>query len=104
MWFILSGVFAIAAFILFIWGDWQFKMPDEAGYWAYTFYTPLLGVSFGLSILSFGFGVVQITKRFIPAEISVQDRHDGGSSEVDKQTIVAELDDTLQSSTLPVAR
>ncbi len=101
IWFVLSGVFAIAAFILFIWNDWQFKMPDEDGYWAYTFYTPLLGVTFGLSILSFGFGVVQLTKRFIPAEISVQDRHDGGSSEVDKQTIVAELDDTLTTSTLP---
>lgn len=101
IWFVLAGLFAIAGFALFIWNEWQFRMPDESGYWAYTLYTPLLGVTFGLSILSFGFGVVQLTKRFIPAEISVQDRHDGGSADVDKQTIVAELDDTLETSTLP---
>ncbi len=100
IWFILSGLFAIAGFVLFIWNRWEFTMPEEEGYWAYTFYTPLLGVTFGLAILSFGFGVIQITKRFIPAEISVQDRHDGGSTEVDKQTIVAELADTVQTSTL----
>ncbi|MFM9378177.1 ubiquinol-cytochrome c reductase iron-sulfur subunit [Gordonia sp. VNK21] len=101
IWFVLSGLLALAGFGLFIWNRWEFTMPEEDGYWAYTFYTPALGVSFGLAILFFGFGVIQLTKRFIPAEIAVQDRHDGGSNEVDKQTIAAELDDTLDSTTLP---
>ncbi|SED59349.1 ubiquinol-cytochrome c reductase iron-sulfur subunit [Gordonia malaquae] len=101
IWFTLAGLLALAGMVLFIWNRWEFTMPEEEGYWAYTFYTPLLGVTFGGAILAFGFGVIQISKRFIPQEISVQDRHDGGSTEVDKQTIVAELSDTLQTSTLP---
>ncbi len=100
-WFVVSGIFALAGFAFFVWNHWEFTMPDHPNYWWYTFYTPALGVCFGLSILSFGFGVVQLTKRFIPAEISVQERHDGPSAEADRQTIVAELDDTLDTSTLP---
>ncbi|MFT3661948.1 MAG: ubiquinol-cytochrome c reductase iron-sulfur subunit [Gordonia sp. (in: high G+C Gram-positive bacteria)] len=101
LWFVLSGLFALAGFALFVWNHWEFAMPDEEGYWAYTFYTPLLGVTFGLAILFFGFGVIQITKRFIPQEISVQQRHDGPSEKVDQKTIVAELADSLETSTLP---
>lgn len=100
-WFVLAGLFAIAGFALFIWNHWEFTMPDEENYWAYTFYTPGLGVSFGLAILSFGFGVIQLTKRFVPAEIAVQQRHDGPSEAVDQQTLAAELNDSLQSTTLP---
>ena len=101
VWFVLSGLFALAGFALFIWNRWEFTMPNQDGYWAYTFYTPALGVSFGLAILSFGFGVIQLTKRFIPNEISVQQRHDGPSEPVDQKTLVAELDDSLTTSTLP---
>ncbi|AVM01030.1 menaquinol-cytochrome C reductase [Gordonia iterans] len=101
VWFILSGLLALAGFALFVWNHWEFVMPDEPGYWAYTFYTPALGVTFGLAILFFGFGVIQITKRFIPQEISVQQRHDGPSEKVDQKTIGAELADSLETSTLP---
>ncbi|GAC55834.1 menaquinol-cytochrome c reductase iron-sulfur protein [Gordonia hirsuta DSM 44140 = NBRC 16056] len=100
-WFVLSGLAAIAGFALFIWNNWEFTMPNQDGYWAYTYYTPALGVSFGVAILSFGFGVIQLTKRFIPAEISVQQRHDGPSEPADQKTLAAELDDALQTSTLP---
>lgn len=54
----------------------------------------------GLSILGIGVGAVQFTKKFIPEEVSIQDRHDGPSSEVDRKTIVAELADSLETSTL----
>lgn len=101
VWFTLSGIMAVLGFVTFIWNEWQFKMPHESGYWWYTLYTPFLGLTFGLAILFFAFGVIAITKRFIPAEISVQDRHDGGSTEVDKQTVAAELMDSLETSTIP---
>ncbi|MFZ2512571.1 MAG: ubiquinol-cytochrome c reductase iron-sulfur subunit [Gordonia sp. (in: high G+C Gram-positive bacteria)] len=101
IWFVLAGLLAIAGFALFIWNKWEFTMPNKDGYWAYTFYTPALGLSFGLSILFFGFGVIQLTKRFIPAEISVQQRHDGPSERSDRDSLVAELADSLDSSTLP---
>jgi ubiquinol-cytochrome c reductase iron-sulfur subunit len=76
-------------------------MPGGDNYRAYLLNTPLLGITFGLSILAIGIGAVQFTKKFIPEEISVQDRHDGGSNETDKKTIVAELGDSLNTSTLP---
>ncbi len=101
IWFTVAGISAVACFIIFIWNHWEFALPDSADYWRYTLNTPLLGVTFGLSVLSIGIGLVLFTKKFIPSEISVQDRHDGGSSEVDKKTIAAEFNDSLTTSTLP---
>ena len=66
----------------------------------YTFYTPLLGITAGLAILSLGFAVVLYVKTIIPEEIAVQRRHDGPSSEVDRRTIVALLNDSWETSTL----
>ncbi|GAB16676.1 menaquinol-cytochrome c reductase iron-sulfur protein [Gordonia effusa NBRC 100432] len=100
-WFALAGISAVACFIIFIWNHWEFALPGDDNYWRYTLNTPLLGVTFGLSVLSIGIGAVQFTKRFIPAEIAVQDRHDGGSAEVDKKTTAALLENSLETSTLP---
>ena len=43
----------------------------------YSLATPLYGLTFGLSILAIGIGAVLFQKKFIPEEISIQDRHDG---------------------------
>ncbi len=101
IWFTIAGISALACFIIFIWNHWEFALPDSVDYWRYTLNTPLLGVTFGLSVLSIGIGLVLFTKKFIPSEISVQDRHDGGSAEVDKKTTVAVLNNSLTTSTLP---
>ena len=99
-WFLLAGLSAAACFVIFIFNHWEFVMPGGDHYWQYIFNTPLLGVTFGLSILSIGVGAIQFTKKFIPEEISVQDRHDGGSTEVDKKTAAAMLGNTMTSSTI----
>ncbi|ETD34735.1 ubiquinol-cytochrome c reductase iron-sulfur subunit [Williamsia sp. D3] len=99
-WFLLAGLSAVACFVIFIFNHWEFVMPGGDHYWQYIFNTPLLGVTFGLSILSIGVGAIQFTKKFIPEEISVQDRHDGGSTEVDKKTAAAMLGNTMTSSTI----
>jgi ubiquinol-cytochrome c reductase iron-sulfur subunit len=99
-WFGLAGVSAIACFIIFCFNHWEFVMPGGDNYWRYIFNTPLLGVTFGLAILSIGIGAIQFTKKFIPEEISVQDRHDGGSTEVDKKTAAAMLGNSLTTSTI----
>ncbi len=103
-WFALSGISAIACFVIFLFSRWEFGMPGGDNYRAYSLNTPLLGITFGLSILAIGIGAVQFTKKFIPEEISVQDRHDGGSNETDKKTIVAELGDSLNTSTLAASQ
>ncbi|MFT4127763.1 MAG: ubiquinol-cytochrome c reductase iron-sulfur subunit [Gordonia sp. (in: high G+C Gram-positive bacteria)] len=100
IWLTIAGLSAIACFVIFGWNHWRFVKPDEPYYWWYTLNTPLLGITFGLSILSIGIALILITKKFLPSEIAVQDRHDGGSAEVDKATIIAEFKDTGVTSTL----
>ena len=39
-------------------------------------------------------------KRFIPEEISIQERHDGASKEIDRKTVVANLTNALEGSTI----
>ncbi|MGL4307252.1 MAG: cytochrome bc1 complex Rieske iron-sulfur subunit [Mycobacteriaceae bacterium] len=100
-WFVLAGLSALAFVGIYLFWPWQYKGNGEEGNFLYTLTTPLYGLTMGLSILSIGIAAVLFTKKFIPEEISIQDRHDGGSSEVDQKTIVAELNDSLQTSTLP---
>jgi ubiquinol-cytochrome c reductase iron-sulfur subunit len=55
---------------------------------------------FGLSILAIGIGAVLFQKKFIPEEISIQQRHDGRSPEIQRKTVAANLTDALEGSTL----
>lgn len=103
-WFGLAGVSAIAFIAIYLFWPWQYAGAGDENYGKYSLYTPLIGLTMGLAILGVGIGAVQFTKKFIPEEVSIQDRHDGGSAEVDRRTIVAELSDTLETSTFPVAR
>jgi ubiquinol-cytochrome c reductase iron-sulfur subunit len=99
-WFILAGIAGLAFIGIYLFWPWEYQSIDDPQYGWYNLYTPLLGLSLGLSILGIGVGAVQFTKKFIPEEVSIQDRHDGPSSEVDRKTIVAELADSLETSTL----
>ena len=100
-WMLFGGFCGLALLLIFLFWPWEWKPEGAPGSLWYTLATPLYGLTFGLSILAIGIGAVLFQKRFIPEEISVQDRHDGQSSEVDRRTIVAELSDTLDTSTLP---
>jgi ubiquinol-cytochrome c reductase iron-sulfur subunit len=103
-WLLLAGFTGLALLLIFLFWPWQYKPTGDPGNFIYSLTTPLYGVTFGLSILAIGIGAVLFQKRFIPEEIAIQDRHDGPSSEVDRKTIVAELVDTLETSTLPRRR
>jgi ubiquinol-cytochrome c reductase iron-sulfur subunit len=98
-WLLLGGLSGLALLVIFLFWPWQYPKDDPNNLF-YVLATPLYGLTFGLSILSIGIGAVLYQKRFIPYEIAVQDRHDGPSSEVDRKTIVAELSDTLDKSTI----
>ncbi|MBV8929664.1 MAG: ubiquinol-cytochrome c reductase iron-sulfur subunit [Mycobacteriaceae bacterium] len=99
--FTLGGLLGLALLLVFLFWPWEFRPQGDKGSFLYNLATPLYGVTFGLSILSIAVGAILFTKKFIPDEIAIQDRHDGPSSEVDRKTIVAELTDTLDKSTLP---
>jgi ubiquinol-cytochrome c reductase iron-sulfur subunit len=100
-WLLFGGFCGLALLLIFLFWPWEWKPEGAPGSLWYTLATPLYGLTFGLSILAIGIGAVLFQKKFIPEEIAVQDRHDGQSSEVDRKTIVAELADTLDTSTLP---
>ena len=100
LWLGIGVLSAIAFLGVYIAWPWQYKGLGDEGLTLYTFYTPLLGITAGLAILALGFAVVLYVKTIIPEEIAVQRRHDGPSSEVDRRTIVALLNDSWETSTL----
>lgn len=97
-WFILAAIAALAFIVVFIWWPWQYQKPGQQ-FW-YGLYTPLLGVTLGLTVLGLGFGVLTYVKKFVPHEVAVQDRHDGQSAELDRQTVLAELFDAGNRTTI----
>jgi ubiquinol-cytochrome c reductase iron-sulfur subunit len=99
-WFALSGLAGLAFVAAFIFWPAKYVAPGEDGYTMYSLYTPVIGLTLGVAILAVGFGVLLYTRRFIPHEVAVQQRHEGGSTEVDKATIVAQLADTGNRSTI----
>ena len=100
LWLLLGGVFGLALLLVFLFWPWEWKPPHDAGAFWFNLATPMYGLTFGLSILAIGIGAVLFQKRFIPEEITIQDRHDGASAEIHRKTIVANLTDALEGSTI----
>jgi ubiquinol-cytochrome c reductase iron-sulfur subunit len=102
-WLLLGGAFGLALLLIFLFWPWEYKPREAPGSLFYTLATPLYGLTFGMSILAIAVGAILYQKRFIPEEISIQDRHDGGgagSREIDRKTVVANLTDAYESSTI----
>jgi ubiquinol-cytochrome c reductase iron-sulfur subunit len=99
-WLLFGGIAGLALLVIFLFWPWEYQPFGSEGELMYSLATPLYGLTFGLSILAIGIGAVLYQKKFIPEEISVQDRHDGASSELDRRTTAANLTDALEASTL----
>ena len=99
-WLLLGGVMGLALLLAFLFWPWEYKPYGVKGNFLFTMATPVYGITFGLSILAIGIGAVLYQKRFIPEEISIQDRHDGQSSELDRKTAAANLVDAFEGSTV----
>ncbi len=100
IWAALGILGGIGFLLTYIFWPWEYQGHGDDGLMWYTLYTPMLGITSGLCILSLGIAGVLYVKKFIPEEIAVQRRHDGPSEEVDRRTIVALLNDSWQTSTL----
>ncbi len=89
--FALAGVFAFAFLVVYAGSGWF--LPDwnwaEAGTTWSAMFTPLLGLFMGLSLTLVGVGLVLYTKKLLPHETAVQDKHDG--SHFDRVTSGATL-------------
>ncbi|MCB0934347.1 MAG: ubiquinol-cytochrome c reductase iron-sulfur subunit [Mycobacterium sp.] len=99
-WLLFGGLMGLLLLVVFIFWPWEYKPYGVKGNLLYSWATPMYGITFGLSILAIGIGAVLFQKRFIPEEISIQDRHDGASSELDRKTSAATLIDAFEGSTI----
>lgn len=99
-WLIISIVMGIAFLGVYLFWPWEAKFHGDEGLFLYSLYTPLLGLTSGLALAALGFAIIQYVKKFVPEEVAVQRRHDGRSSELDRRTTTALLNDAWQTSTL----
>jgi ubiquinol-cytochrome c reductase iron-sulfur subunit len=99
-WFTLSALAGLAFVGVFIFWPSAYEHPRPDHFSLYYWYTPMLGLTLGLAVLGVGVGVLLYTKKFVPHEVAVQQRHDGGSAELDKKTILAHLADAGNRSTI----
>ncbi|EHR60155.1 cytochrome bc1 complex Rieske iron-sulfur subunit [Saccharomonospora cyanea] len=104
LWFVLATLAGLAFIAALIWWPSEYVPPsDEDGHFWYSLYTPALGITLGVSVLALSIGVLLYTKRFVPDELAVQQRNDNmgkGSAEIDRQTLVAQLADAGERSTI----
>ncbi|GAA0933424.1 ubiquinol-cytochrome c reductase iron-sulfur subunit [Pseudonocardia zijingensis] len=91
LWFVISALSGLAFLGSFLFWPFQYVAPGQPGYGLYTLYTPVVGFTFGLSVLALGIGVIAYIKKFFPDEVSVQQRHDGASDDVARLTVTAQL-------------
>jgi ubiquinol-cytochrome c reductase iron-sulfur subunit len=87
----LAGLFAFVFVVVYVGSgwflpDWHFEIGQ--GFWDALF-TPLLGITMGLSLLCVGAGLVVFTKKLLPHETAVQDKHE--SSHLERVTTGASL-------------
>ncbi|MDQ2637822.1 MAG: ubiquinol-cytochrome c reductase iron-sulfur subunit [Actinomycetota bacterium] len=99
-WFLAAGGAGLALLLIFVFWPWEYAPVDSPEGFAYSLATPLYGLTFGLSVLLLGIGAVMFVKKFIPEEITIQERHDGSSAELDRKTVGAQLTDAFEGSTI----
>jgi quinol---cytochrome c reductase iron-sulfur subunit len=101
--FLISGFAALAFLGFYIFWPWEFELGQTLS----DFYTPLLGITLGISLFALGFAILAWAKKLLPHEVSIQDRHDNPSSNDDRlitgQTI-AYLGDELSVARRPLLK
>ena len=92
-WFAMAAVTGLAFILIYLFWPWEYAPASEgAEHLLYSLYTPLVGLTLGLSILGLGMGMIDYAKRLLPHETAVQQRHGGRSDEVNRQTMIAQLE------------
>ncbi|HET8661219.1 MAG TPA: Rieske 2Fe-2S domain-containing protein [Micromonosporaceae bacterium] len=85
--FLLTALAATAFLAVFIWWPWQYESGSNLS----KLYTPLLGLTLGITLAGLGIGVVIWGKKLLPHEVAVEKRHIGSSSPQDRLTTAASL-------------
>ena len=83
--FLLAGAAGVAFLGFYIWWPWEFELGDTLS----DYYTPLLGISLAIALFGIGFAILAWAKKLLPHEVSIQQRHNGGSP-AEQQTITGQ--------------
>ncbi|CAM3393895.1 Rieske 2Fe-2S domain-containing protein [Stackebrandtia soli] len=80
--FALAGLGALGFVAVYAFWPWEYEYGGASvmSKW----YTPMLGLCLGLALAGLGIGILTWSKKLLPVEELVQDRHDGGSTEENK--------------------
>ena len=87
LFFMLTGLAATAFVLVYILWPWEY----ERGATASKLFTPLLGLTLGLSLCAAGFGIMTWGKKLLPHEIAIQDRHEGVANSAERKVVGATL-------------
>jgi hypothetical protein len=89
--FLLTGLAGTAFVVAYIAWPWKYGEGDSTYRSLYPFYTPVLGATLGLALLTLGLGIVVWSKKLLPEEVSVQERHDGQSDSTEQVLTAATI-------------
>ncbi|HWG99571.1 MAG TPA: Rieske 2Fe-2S domain-containing protein [Pilimelia sp.] len=85
--FLLTGLASTVFMLVYILWPFEYAPGADRSDW----FTPLLGVSLGIALISAGFGVMTWGKKLLPHEIAIQERHEGGSAPKDRKIAATTL-------------
>ncbi|WP_051515410.1 ubiquinol-cytochrome c reductase iron-sulfur subunit [Candidatus Blastococcus massiliensis] len=97
----LAGLSAFAFLVVYAGSGWflpDWNWAENNGDTWSSLFTPFLGLTMGLSLTLIGVGLVLFTKKLLPHETAVQDKHDG--SHFDRVTTGASLTSGYKNSGL----
>lgn len=99
-WAVSVASSAVAVVVYLFW-PWRYVFPGDDGHTLYSLYTPMLGLFLGLAVLGVTVALVLTARHLLAREVSVQQRHlEDGSSDLDRDTVVATLTDARQQAGL----
>ncbi len=70
--FLLSGAAALTFLVFYIIWPWRFELGSTDS----DLFTPILGITLAVSLLSLGFAILAWAKKLLPHEVAIQQRHD----------------------------
>lgn len=79
--FLIAALLGLVFIVAYIWWPWKYEPGHNNG----KLYTPILGLSLGFSLACLGIALITWGKKLLPDEISVQERHPGGSEPTEKK-------------------
>ncbi|WP_433609394.1 cytochrome bc1 complex Rieske iron-sulfur subunit [Dactylosporangium sp. CA-139114] len=89
--FLLTGLMGTVFVVAFIAWPWHYGHGNETYQKLYPYYTPILGATLGLALLTLGLGIITWSKKLLPEEVSIQERHDGPSDPTEQKLTAATI-------------